>query len=166
MQYGAPSHLGMNFEAKLFGMTMNDIKNLTPLLRSTHNLANLSITNSLLNDESIHTLMSGLTHNETITSVNLSHNLIQNKGCEEIATHLSWPSCVLISLNLSDNRIGSEGGNALGNALNQNYTLHFLDIHLNELGEDGGVGLLEGVIHNQCLLSLNISSNQMRMKAG
>ena len=49
---------------------------MSKFIQKTRTLTTLCLTENLLTDESIHVLSGGLAHNDTITSLDLSHNKI------------------------------------------------------------------------------------------
>ena len=64
-------------------------------------------------------LATGLQDNATITSIDLSHNKIADRGVKALAKLLNERSVVL-SLNLNDNHIHADGGKYFGRALKLN----------------------------------------------
>lgn len=64
---------------------------------------------------------------------------------------------VLMTLNLADNQVHSEGGRYLGRALRHNESLCELNLRLNRLGDDGGAMVLQGVRSHTTLDTLNLS---------
>ncbi|CEO98351.1 hypothetical protein PBRA_006465 [Plasmodiophora brassicae] len=155
--YGAPD-VGMNFDPDLFGMKSKDASALSTMLLETRSLSNFYVRQSQVDDELLGLLMRGLTGNQTVTCLDLSHNRISNDGAVKLAEMLTHDS-VLISLNLADNCISGEGGAALGHALSKNATLQELSLRLNDVGDQGGAALLRGLIDNNTLESLNLSCN-------
>jgi len=157
--YGA-SDLGMNYDKQLFGMRLTDALSMAKLLQITRTLSRLVLSECLINDEVLHLLMSGLANNDTITSLDLSHNKIGDVGARRIAGWLMKDN-VLMSLDLSDNFIRVEGASNIGQALSNNMTLLELNLRLNRLGDEGGTRILGGVKVNNTLKKLNISANDL-----
>ena len=80
-------------------------------------------------------LAAGLQGNSTLTSLDLSHNKIADRGVKAIARLLD-DRCVVISLNLSDNHVHADGGKYFGRALKLNVSLQNLNLRLNRLGDE------------------------------
>ena len=72
---------------------------------------------------------------------------------------------ILATLNVSNNKIRTEGGRSIGRMLWTNTSLISLDVSLNRLEDEGGQLLLDGLRHNCTLKILNISSNELRSKS-
>ena len=70
-----------------------------------------------------------------MTSLDLSHNKIADRGVKAIARLLD-DRCVVISLNLSDNHVHADGGKYFGRALKLNVSLQNLNLRLNRLGDE------------------------------
>lgn len=103
-------------------------------------------------------LVVGLRDNMTITSLDLSHNKISDRGSRALCKCLGKDS-VITTVSLYDNHIHSEGGKFLGRALQSNVSLANLNVRLNRLGEKGGCYIFEGLKSNAALARLNISGN-------
>ena len=74
---------------------------------------------------------------------------------------LLGPHSVVLSLNLCDNMITSDGGRYLGRALRGNESLVDLNLRLNRLADEGGAMVMEGLRSNATLESLNLGSNSL-----
>jgi len=161
LTYGARK-LGMDYDKSLFGMQLKDAMHLARCVSKTRTLSKLTLSENLLNDESIHILSSGLAKNDTLTYLDLSHNKISDTGAKRIARLLRKGS-VLVHLDLGDNRVHETGGRALGNALAQNSVLTYLSLKLNPLGDVGGMSLLGNIVNNpNCGLSyLDVSGQNL-----
>lgn len=94
----------MNYDKAEFGMHVSDANALGVLLTNTKSLSNLSLRESLLNDELMGVLAKGLVNNQTLTSLDLSHNQLGDEAARRLSAHLEQEN-VLISLNLSDNSV-------------------------------------------------------------
>jgi len=155
----AVKHIGMAYEKKAFGMKLSDASSLANALRMSETLSVLALPCSLLDDASVRAIAGGLAENCTLTSLDLSHNKIADRGAKALAKLLG--ESVLISLNLCDNRIHSDGGKYLGRALHANVSLRHLNLRLNRLGDEGGQRLIEGARKHAALTSLNLSCNAL-----
>ena len=84
LTYGV-KEIGMEYERSLFGMKMNDVTSLAKALKVTETLSILALPCNLLDDNTVRILASGLQTNFTITSLDLSHNKIADRGVKAIA---------------------------------------------------------------------------------
>eukprot|EP00455_Lapot_gusevi_P050365 TRINITY_DN7286_c0_g1_i3.p1 TRINITY_DN7286_c0_g1~~TRINITY_DN7286_c0_g1_i3.p1 ORF type:complete len:422 (+),score=81.13 TRINITY_DN7286_c0_g1_i3:82-1347(+) len=164
LTYGA-KNVGMDYDKSLFGMKLTDVMSLANLLTNTTTLTRLILSQNLLNDESIHVLMSGLSKNETLTALDLSHNKIGDLGARRLARLVEGQN-VLTSLSLADNMIHTQGAKYLGKALRVNHNLIHLDLRLNAIGDEGGKAIFECLKDNTSLQSLNLAANHMNFEAG
>lgn len=76
----------------------------------------------------------------------LSHNRIGDRGAEALASLLDNHN-VLMELDLSDNAIQAQGARALADVLMTNHTLLRLSVRVNPISEDG-----TGFVHSSCPL--------------
>jgi len=102
----------------------------------------------------------------TLTSLDLSENLISEDGIVEIANALEI-SRTLKSLNLAKNKLSPSnvsglsgaGLRALGQALGKNPALHHLDLSHNSIDTAGALYIASGMKSNTNLQSLDLSQN-------
>lgn len=160
LKYGA-TKLGMDYDKSAFGIQLTDAMGLAKLLAETKTLNRLTLSENLLNDESVHILMSGLMKNDTITYLDLSHNKIGDPSAKRLCKLLEGQS-VLTHLNLEDNKIRSEGAVAIGHSLARNSVLQSFSMRLNAIGDEGAVEVLSGVMRNKMLKSLDIGCTEMK----
>merc|ERR1719471_2180925 len=100
-------------------MKLTDALSIGKLLQSTKTINKLVLAECLINDETMHLLMSGLQANDTVVTLELQHNQISDVGAQRLAIWLA-DETVLMSLNLCDNRIGAEGVKYLSDAVSKN----------------------------------------------
>ena len=67
----------------------------------------------------------------------------------------------LVSLNLTANRIGREGGGELAKALTVNSTLEEIGLDFNEIGDSSALHLAKALRENTSLLSLKMLHSGM-----
>lgn len=133
-------------------------------LNVSNNLISLTLQESFLTDNDIRTMFgtAGSCTNNTILNLNLAHNNITSTGLADIVNHfIAPPTSVLCSLDMMGNRIDSEGGSVLGQALATNCSLLDLSLRLNNLGDGGGSALLECLKKNMTLRYMNLSANNL-----
>ena len=109
-----------------------------------------------LNEAAMTRLLDALKHNLIITSLNLSHCRVGDRGvaliCESLKMNFS-----LISIKLKyDAKITDIGAASLASALEINSTLIALDISATEFGHEGRMSLRNAMIWNQTLTYLNL----------
>jgi len=98
--------------------------------------------------------------NNTLTAINLSGNKIGSEGTRALAEALKT-NTTLTSINLEINQIGTEGTRALAEALKTNNTLTSIDLRYNQIGPEGTQALAEALKTNTTLTSIYLSHNQI-----
>ena len=76
---------GMNFEWKLFQFTKRDCLLLASFLRRCQLLKSIYIQESHINDDNAREILKHLLDHPCLNSVNLSHNLISDRGARAVA---------------------------------------------------------------------------------
>nr|XP_057941960.1 dynein regulatory complex subunit 5 [Doryrhamphus excisus]XP_057941969.1 dynein regulatory complex subunit 5 [Doryrhamphus excisus] len=183
---------GMNFEWRMFEMAERDCETLSMALESCKTLKVLRLYESHIDDHKCKMLVCYLVNHPSLTELNLSHNiigdrgakavgkllqsskleilnlsdnLIQDSGAGSIAAALS-KNCPLLSLNLRINRVGDDGGQAIGAALLNNTTLRHLHLGANMMTAPTAVTLSEALAKNRTLKSINLSCNKLGVDGG
>ncbi|KAJ8391557.1 hypothetical protein AAFF_G00088790 [Aldrovandia affinis] len=133
---------GMNFEWNLFEFT-----------------SVFRIHQSKVDDERCQILVHSLLDHPSLVELDLSSNLIGNRGTSSISKLLGRSG--LQRLTLCDNRIRGPGGQALARALAHNTTLLSLNLRLNFLGDDGGQAIAHALLKNRTLVTVHLGANQM-----
>ncbi|KAJ8355469.1 hypothetical protein SKAU_G00182630 [Synaphobranchus kaupii] len=150
---------GMNFEWNLFEFTSRDCHSLAKALKSCKTLKVIRVHQSKVDDERCQTLVRSLLDHPSLEELNLSHNLIGDRGAKAIGKLLG--RCRLRKLTLCDNRIRGPGAQALAHALAQNATLTSLNLRLNFLGDEGGQAIAHALLKNRTLVNVHLGANQM-----
>lgn len=164
LKYGARK-LGMDYDKSLFGMQLADAMSLAKFFTKTRTLNRLRLSENLLNDESVHILMSGLYRNDTITYLDLSHNKIGDIGAKRIC-NLIERNAVLTHLDLNDNNIHADGAALIGHSLRSNYVLQTLNLRLNPIDDNGGRAILTNLTNNTVMSNLDLAATSMGVNAG
>jgi hypothetical protein len=128
---------GMNFEWQLFDFTKKDCQVLAKCISQCHSLKSLHINWSKFDDDKIRLFISQILNHSTLVELDLSHNIISDRGCRAIGKFLNGHS-KLEKLNLCNNQIRAVGAQAIAHALIKNQTIKHLDLRLNRLGDEGG----------------------------
>lgn len=138
----------MNFEWGLFQFTMTDCKILVNGLKATPTLHTLRVTSSKMGEEEGRVLVKGLLQHPGLVvlgknpsilrntyyshnSSDLSQNKLGSRTGRALGKLLSIPTCPLETLVLTNNEISRQGGEAIGHSLKANTTLKHLDLRLN-----------------------------------
>lgn len=151
---------GMNFEWQLFDFTKKDCQSLSKCLAQFSNIKSLHLNWSKIDDDKVRLFISQILNHPSLTELDLSHNLISDRGCRAIGKFLNGHS-KLESLNLCNNQIRGQGGQAIAHALTKNSVLKYLDFRLNRLGDEGGQAIAKALCKNSTLIRLNLSSNNL-----
>lgn len=165
IKYGARK-LGMDYDKALFGMQSSDALSLAKLFSRHKTLSRVVLSENLLSDDIVSTLVAGLVRNVTITHLDLSHNKISDAGAKKLCQLLESHG-VLTCLNLGDNFIHKDGARDIAAALANNSVLASLSLRLNPLGDDGGARILrDGLLRNSSVTSLDLSSCGLDVTSG
>ncbi|MDF2965852.1 MAG: FBox-LRR protein [Rickettsiaceae bacterium] len=112
-----------------------------------------------LQEKDLTLLLEALEKNTSITSLDLSSNVLKDYGVERLAKVLANNSCLtkLTHLNLSNNEITSEGASKLLNVLADKLTIKSLDISDNEVDKSFYETLAKCLEKNTSLQHLGLS---------
>ncbi|XP_061891091.1 dynein regulatory complex subunit 5 isoform X2 [Entelurus aequoreus] len=183
---------GMNFEWRMFEMAERDCETLSKALASCKVLKVVRLYESHIDDSKCKMLANTLVNHPSLTELNLSHNIIGDKGAKAVSKLLQSSklevlnmsdnvirdaganaiadalanNCPLLSLNLRINRISDEGGQAIAVALLRNKTLHHLHLGANLVTGPTAIRLSEVLAKNQTLKSINLSCNKLGVDGG
>ncbi len=151
---------GMNFEWNLFQFTARDCLLLAKCLSLCKNLKVFRLHRSKVDDDKVRVLISHILDHPGLTELDLSHNLISDRGARAVGKFINNHS-KLITLNLADNSIRAAGAQALAHALTKNTTVEVLNLRMNRLGDEGGQAICRALLKNKTLNDLNIASNDL-----
>ncbi|NXN91563.1 DRC5 protein, partial [Rhinopomastus cyanomelas] len=150
---------GMNFDCNLFNFTHQDCCNLAAAVKMCHSLKVFKLTRSKVDDDKTGLLVHSLLDHPCLVELNLSHNLIRDKGAQAIGKLINHSR--LETLDLSNNQIHHLGAQALAQALVENPTLTSLNLHLNFVGNKGGEAIGHALLTNTTLKSIHLGSNNL-----
>ena len=131
-----------------------DCEALSELLRSTHSLERLHIDQNNLSSESVASIITGLSHNNSLRTLNISGSHFSTANRLHLSSLLREHSkCTLTSLRLRDCHISSEGAVELATALCKNTTLRELSLSGNPIGEhvEGVTAVATMLVENKSL---------------
>ncbi|XP_067320371.1 dynein regulatory complex subunit 5 [Anolis sagrei] len=158
LSYGVKD-CGMNFEWNLFEFTYRDCSSLANALTKCQALKVFKLTRSKVDDEKARLLIKHLLDHPTLIELDLSHNLIADRGARAVGKLINCSN--LITLNLCDNRIRAQGAQAIAHALSKNSTLTCLNMRLNSIEDEGGQAICNALLVNSTLTTLHLGSNEL-----
>lgn len=110
-----------------------------------------------LDDQGFTILGETLPKLSSLQVLDLQRNKVRNLGAKGLGNGLSL-NASLVELNLSENNIGNGGAKSLGLALTKNGSLRKLILSYNQdIGDEGGYWIGQGLQANSCLLYLDVS---------
>ena len=139
------------------GIGEPDCEAVCELLKSSHSLQHLHIHLNNLSSESVASIITGLSHNSSLTFLQISNSHFSMANVDSLASVLKDHSkCTLTELYLRDCHISSEGGVKLAAALCMNTTLERLDLSHNPIGEhvEGATAVAKILADNKTLTEL------------
>ena len=151
---------GMNFEWNLFQFTARDCLLLAKCIASCKTLKVFRLHRSKVDCDKCRVLISHILDHPGLEELDLSHNVISDRGARAIGKFLNNHS-QLVKLNVGDNNIRAAGAQAIAHALTKNTTLTDLNMCMNRLGDEGGQAVCRAMLKNNKLTHINLSSNDM-----
>ena len=137
-----------------------DCEALSELLQSTHSLERLDIDQNNLSSESVASIITGLSHNNSLRTLDIADSHFSMANTLHLSSLLREHSkCTLTSLRLRNCHISSEGAVELATALCKNTTLRELDLSGNPIGEH-----VEGVTAVATMLVENKSRTRLGLE--
>ena len=139
------------------GVGEPDCEALCELLKSSHSLQHIYIHKNNLSSESVASIITGLSHNSSLTQLYISYSHFSMANVDSLASVLKDHSkCTLTRLDLHDCHISSEGAVELAAALCKNTTLHGLYLSHNPIGEhvEGATAVAKMLVENKTLTKL------------
>lgn len=150
---------GMNFEWNLFLFTFRDCHSLAATVKACSTLKIFRLTRSKVDDDKSRILIRSLLDHPALEELDLSHNLIGDRGARAAAKLMSHSR--LRVLNLANNQVRTSGAQALAHALAHNTNLISLNLRLNYMEDEGGQALVHALQTNTCLTTLHLGSNEL-----
>ena len=139
------------------GIGEPDCEALCELLKSSHSLQLLHIDLNNLSSDSVASIITGLSHNSSLTTLYISNSHFSTANVDSLASVLRDCSmCTLTELYLRDCHISREGVVELAAALRKNTTLKHLYLSHNPVGElvEGVTAVAEMLVENKTLAKL------------
>ncbi|XP_031997060.1 dynein regulatory complex subunit 5 [Hylobates moloch] len=150
---------GMNFEWNLFLFTYRDCHSLAAAIKACHTLKIFKLTRSKVDDDKARIIIRSLLDHPVLEELDLSQNLIGDRGARGAAKLLSHSR--LRVLNLANNQVRAPGAQSLAHALAHNTNLISLNLRLNCIKDEGGQALAHALQTNKCLTTLHLGGNEL-----
>lgn len=112
-----------------------------------------------MDDDKARILIRSLLDHPALEELDLSHNLIGDRGARAAAKLLSHSR--LRVLNLANNQLQAPGAQSLAHALAHNTNLVFLNLRLNCIEDEGGQAIAHALETNKCLSVLHLGGNKL-----
>ncbi|XP_029442479.1 dynein regulatory complex subunit 5 [Rhinatrema bivittatum] len=161
--YGVKS-CGMNFEWNLFDFTYPDCFSLAKLLKICKTLKVFKLYKSKVDDVKARVLINSLLEHPSLVHLDLSHNLIGDRGARAVGKLINHSK--LETIDLCNNRIQANGAQVIALALTRNSILTSLNLRLNRLGDEGGQAICHALLTNSTLTNLHLGSNELSEPTG
>jgi len=97
--------------------------------------------------------LAATTRKAVVRTLDLRKNVLDDEGCEELATLLELDEHIQHVI-LCSNRIGGHGAATLGNAVRYNKNIKEWDLSGNFIGDIGADGFLQGLMLNRTVVTL------------
>lgn len=124
-----------------------------------HPLQVFRLTRSKVDDDKARILIRSLLDHPALEELDLSHNLIGDRGARAAAKLLSHSR--LRVLSLANNQVRAPGAQSLAHALAHNTNLLSLNLRLNCIEDEGGQALAHALQTNKCLTTLHLGGNEL-----
>ena len=144
------------------GVGKPDCEALCELLKSSHSLQRLDIDKNNLSSESVACIITGLSHNSSLTKLIISNSHFSMENVDSLASVLKDHSkCTLTELFLQGCHISSEGAVELAAALCTNSTLKHLYLNYNPIGVEGASSMSDMLQHNTSLEAFHLRDDSV-----
>lgn len=117
------------------------------------------LTRSKVDDDKSRILIQHLLDHPSLVELNLSHNLIADRGARAIGKLINRSK--MVTLNICDNRIRAQGAQAIAHALSKNSILMSLNFRLNCIEDEGGQAICHALLLNSTLTTLHLGGNEL-----
>jgi Ran GTPase-activating protein (RanGAP) involved in mRNA processing and transport len=118
---------------------------LAPVLKNNTTVKKLNLSNSRMGDAGLRALLPVLQSNKTLQTLEIANCNITSTALEEMCKVLANSNNTLREINLANNKICNKGAKALSNALLSNYSLHLINLELNEVSAEA-MAEIEGLL--------------------
>jgi len=149
-------------ELKVYQSTITDInlcvkdedaKSLAAALAKNTTITTIDLSRNVIGVEGAKSLADVLAKNTTITNIDLSRNVIGVEGAESLAAALA-ENTTITNINLSHNHIGPEDAKSLASALAKNTTIININLSYNNIGAEGAKSLAAALAKNTTITTI------------
>ena len=141
-----------------FGITLEDVQNLSYALTENKVLQHLSLDHLSMGDDAAEQLSQGICYNSSLLTLSMRWNKLGDKGGHAIANSLHYNQ-TLKELVLSFNELGDKSAKSFALAMKRNKSLETLDLKWNKIGDQCGDLLLDSMADNRTLVNLYLGGN-------
>lgn len=156
--FGKHLDLGSELKRVTEEQKIKTIEIVAEVLKFNETLTSIDLSNNEIEEDRAKLIAEALKVNETLTSIDLSDNEIGEEGAKLIAEVLKENE-TLVSIDLSDNAIGEASVKTIVEALKINKTITNLNFAYNPIGKEGAKLIAEALKVNKTLTSINCSNN-------
>ena len=147
------------------GIGEPDCEAVCELLKSSHLLQRLYTDQNNLSSESVASIITGLSHNSSLTELDISNSHFSMANVECLASVLkNHFKCTLTRLCLEDCHINTEGAIELVAALCKNSALKRLNLDRNPISVEGASSISDMLQHNTSLEKLHLRDDPVGEK--
>ncbi|EHH59925.1 NACHT, LRR and PYD domains-containing protein 11 [Macaca fascicularis] len=125
-----------------------------PLIFPTCQLEELYLSGCFFTNDICQYIAIVIATNETLRSLEIGSNSIEDAGMQLLCGGLRHPDCMLVNIGLEECMLTGACCASLASVLTTNKTLERLNILQNQLGDEGVVKLLESLILPECVLQI------------
>uniref|UniRef100_A0A2K6BGY1 NLR family pyrin domain containing 11 n=1 Tax=Macaca nemestrina TaxID=9545 RepID=A0A2K6BGY1_MACNE len=125
-----------------------------PLVFPTCQLEELYLSGCFFTNDICQYIAIVIATNETLRSLEIGSNSIEDAGMQLLCGGLRHPDCMLVNIGLEECMLTGACCESLASVLTTNKTLERLNILQNQLGDEGVVKLLESLILPECVLQI------------
>jgi len=156
----------VNTNIRVLNLSSNNVgdQGCTEIILNANKLTELDLSGTHCGDNAAIQLGNMLKSSRTIRVINLSGNCISSVGANKIIEGLSM-NRGLVKLSLDDNAIDGSSTASICEMLQGDLSLRELGLSFNKFTQPDVEQILNGIEHNQALLSLNLFRNDVEEEA-
>lgn len=153
----------------LLDLSCNSVSNsgasaVADFLRKKTALAELRMNRCNLSDSDMPSICQAIRNNSdtALSHLQLNNNHIGPEGAKVIAKLLCADSCIIHTMDISWNKVGTEGAVPIAHAIQVNRSVTRLDLSACSIDDQGGQALAHSLIDNTCMEILLLAQNQIK----
>eukprot|EP00581_Thalassiosira_minuscula_P012145 CAMPEP_0183713924 /NCGR_PEP_ID=MMETSP0737-20130205/8649_1 /TAXON_ID=385413 /ORGANISM="Thalassiosira miniscula, Strain CCMP1093" /LENGTH=367 /DNA_ID=CAMNT_0025942803 /DNA_START=177 /DNA_END=1277 /DNA_ORIENTATION=- len=134
-------------------------RTLSATLSRCTNLREISLSSCLIDDAIVENVVEAIRGHRRLEKLDFMDNMIGNAGCESLATLIEDPDCNLVTLDLQENSIGTDGAIAMAKVLPNNRKVKGIYLDGNENISHAGWNAFSNVLCNPASINETYLSN-------